>query len=48
MGDLLEGVASFALDVGVLALIVAFGAAVVFGFEKAVDYFHWGHRRRKT
>jgi hypothetical protein len=47
MENLLEGAANVALDVGILALIVAFGVAVVFGFEKAVDRFHSGHRRRK-
>jgi hypothetical protein len=48
MEAFLEGLANFAFDVGVLALIVGFGAAAVYGFERAVDQSHKAHRRRRV
>lgn len=45
-GHVLAGVGEFAKDVGVLAGIVAFGAAVVYALERLTG--NWGRRRRRA
>jgi len=45
-GHLMAGLGEFAKDVGVLAGIVAFAAAVVYTLERLTG--NWGAKRRKA
>lgn len=43
--SLLDGIATFALKLGILVAITAAAAGLVLGFERLTAALHWRHRR---